>query len=609
MLQMLNHAVPEYDARLLGLAGLICLGSVATALHLYAKSATVLGRERTLWFAVTGLVAGAGIWTAHFVAMLALVPESRAHGLPPDMITSLLGAIAACAFAFWVAGRGGWKAAIAAGVILGSGMGLMHYLGLAVVRVRGSVLWDFRYVAASMTLGVGLAVAAFLTLVHNRSATRQAAAVGLLTLAICGMRLAAVPAVKIVLKTSGGGASQPSGISHTLLAVVVTTIAFCVIVTAAGILMAVLRGRRWFGLLRARRGGRRQHGQERIPGQYEPRDPHAHERRHRHELRPAAAFRSDRGAAQIRRAAISVSADCLLAIINDILDISKLEAGKVELEAVDFSLEKVVEDVVELLSPRAAGEGPGDRRPSSMTAPPSHAGDPTRLRQILLNLLSNASNSPSAAMFRSRCAHRIRERRHRACAWRSGHGIGLHAEAKSKLFQKFQQADGSITPQIRRHRPGPVDLPPVGELDGRRDRREDRRGGGSIFWVELTLPVGEAHEPARVHHDLKGLRILVVDDIELNRGIFTRQLEGEGAVVTEVDGDLACLRAMKRGEETGKPFDIVLLDHMMPDLGGRRGGRTDSGPFRLRQPKLVLASSIGAPTKSERRPRPASTPS
>jgi PAS domain S-box-containing protein len=300
--------------------------------------------------------------------------------------------------------------------------------------------------------------------------------------------------------------------------------------------------------------------------------------------------------------AIKTSADCLLGIINDILDISKLEAGKVELEVIDFSLEKVVEDIVELLAPRALDQGleivchldDRARRPLR--------GDPTRLRQILLNLLSNslkftergfvAVEVMSTEATDGRIGLRIEV---------SDTGIGLTPEAKGKLFQKFQQADGSIT---RRFGGTGLGLSICRQLVTLMDGEvgvEDRRGGGSTFWVEIELEPGRdaKAEPARAV-DLHGVRILVVDDMQINRTIFRRQLEGDGAVVAEAADGETCLKMLERAQAKDLPFDIVLMDHMMPGMGGDIVAEQIRSNTDLRQPCLVLASSIGIPLSTDR---------
>jgi signal transduction histidine kinase/DNA-binding response OmpR family regulator len=301
--------------------------------------------------------------------------------------------------------------------------------------------------------------------------------------------------------------------------------------------------------------------------------------------------------------AVRVSADCLLGIINDILDISKLEAGKVELESIDFSLENVVEDVVELLSPKAAEKNLEIAAYLDDGARSAFKGDPTRLRQIVLNLLSNAikftergfvaADVRSKALEGGKTLVRIEV---------SDTGIGLTDEAKVKLFQKFQQADGSVTRRFGGTGLGLSISRQLVELMGGKIGADNRPGGGSIFYVELELQgaTSELVHPAQRRKDLKGVRILVVDDIELNRSIFAKQLEGEGAIVAEADCGAACLTACATAEAKGEPYDIVILDHMMPDLAGDLVAEHIRAKSDWKQPKLVLASSVGVPLSSDR---------
>ena len=301
--------------------------------------------------------------------------------------------------------------------------------------------------------------------------------------------------------------------------------------------------------------------------------------------------------------AVRVSADCLLGIINDILDISKLEAGRVELEAIDFTLGSVVEDVVELLSPRAAEKGLEIASYLDDGARRGFRGDPARLRQVVLNLLSNAIKFTDEGYVAVEV---------RSAPARAGHaalrlevqdtGVGVPAAAKPRIFQKFQQADGSITRKFGGTGLGLSISRQLVELMGGSIGVDDREGGGSVFWVEMELPdaARAVQPPPTSHFGLKGRKILVVDDIEINRSIFARQLEAEGAVMTEaVDGPTA-LAAIVTADALGKPFDMILLDHMMPGMGGDAVAEKVRANGSLKQPRMVLASSIGAPAPSER---------
>ncbi len=301
--------------------------------------------------------------------------------------------------------------------------------------------------------------------------------------------------------------------------------------------------------------------------------------------------------------AVRVSADCLLGIINDILDISKLEAGKVELEEIEFSLSTVVEDVVELLSPKAFEKSLEIACHVDAEARRTLKGDPNRLRQIVLNLLSNALKFTETGYVAVE-ARTLRDLggKSRVRLEVQDTGIGLDDAAKAKLFQKFQQADGSITRKYGGTGLGLSICRQLTELMGGEIGVSDREGGGTIFWLEVELEHSAAALPERSRFvdDLTGVRILVVDDIEINRSIFLRELEGEGAIVSDAIDGKSALDEIRAAEARGEAYDIILLDHMMPGMGGDDVAEAIRADRTLTQPRMVLASSIGAPGKSDR---------
>jgi signal transduction histidine kinase/CheY-like chemotaxis protein len=293
--------------------------------------------------------------------------------------------------------------------------------------------------------------------------------------------------------------------------------------------------------------------------------------------------------------AVRVSADALLSLLNDILEISKLEAGKVELEEIDFSLVNVVDDAAELMAPRAQEKG---LELAAFVAPDARGvlkGDPTRLRQVLLNLISNA------VKFTEEGHVTVEVRVQPADDGRVGlrvevrdTGIGLSDEGKAKLFNKFQQADGSITRKYGGTGLGLSISRQFIELMGGRIGVEDAPEGGACFWVELALAPGKAAPPVR-RGDLKGVRVLVVDDIALNRTIFRLQLEEAGAEVAEADGARACVEAVAQANSDGRPFQLVLLDQMMPEVPGADAAREIRAMPPAQQPLMVMASSLAEP--------------
>jgi len=292
--------------------------------------------------------------------------------------------------------------------------------------------------------------------------------------------------------------------------------------------------------------------------------------------------------------AIRLSADCLLSIINDILDISKLEAGKVELEEAEFAPHTVVEDVIELLSARAAERnielvGYADRG-----AQKALIGDGARLRQVFLNLLTNAikftENGYVALLVHSEPG-------------KTGHtklkisvedtGIGISDEAKGRLFQKFQQADNTISRRYGGTGLGLSICQQLVELMGGEIGIVDRDGGGSIFWFEIELPDAGAQAASSDRQALEGRRILVVDDLAISRTIFRSQLEAYGAVVEEAADGPTALGMLVLADAKDEPYQAVLLDHTMAGLCGAAVAAKIRGNAALAKMRVVLASSIG----------------
>ncbi len=292
--------------------------------------------------------------------------------------------------------------------------------------------------------------------------------------------------------------------------------------------------------------------------------------------------------------AIRLSADCLLSIINDILDISKLEAGKVELEAAEFSPHTVLEDVIELLSARAAERnielvGYADRGAQTPLI-----GDGARLRQVFLNLLTNAIKFTETGYVALQM---------RSEPDKPGHtklrisvedtGIGISDEAKGRLFRKFQQADNTISRRYGGTGLGLSICQQLVELMGGEIGITDRDGGGSIFSFEIILPDAAAAAECADRQALTGRRILVVDDLAINRAIFRGQLEAHGAVVDEAADGATALGMLVLADAREEPYQAVLLDHSMPGLGASAVAAKIRANAALEPIRIVLAASIG----------------
>ena len=294
--------------------------------------------------------------------------------------------------------------------------------------------------------------------------------------------------------------------------------------------------------------------------------------------------------------AVKTSADALLDIINDILDLSKLEAGKVELECIDFSMQTLVEDVVELLAPRARDKSLEIACYVDAGACAHFRGDPTRLRQVLLNLTANAIKFTEAGHVAVQVRSSAAASGARVRIEVQDTGIGVSDDQKARLFRNFEQADGSITRKYGGTGLGLSISRQLMELMGGQIGVTDGEGGGSTFWVELDLSEGDAPQaPLAAPRSLQGLRALVVDDLAINRTIFREQLEQEGAKVAEAESGEACLKRLARAHAAGLPYDLVLIDHQMPQMAGDELIARIRARSEWTQPRIVVASSMGSP--------------
>jgi signal transduction histidine kinase/DNA-binding response OmpR family regulator len=298
---------------------------------------------------------------------------------------------------------------------------------------------------------------------------------------------------------------------------------------------------------------------------------------------------------------IQESGEALLAVINDILDISKLEAGKVELEAIDFDLNALVEGVAMMLSPRAAEKRldlacyvePGTRG--------SYRGDPTRLRQVLVNLAGNAvkfTESGSVTLEVGTLGEQSGKTMLRFAI--TDTGIGLTEEQQGRLFQVFGQADTSISRRFGGTGLGLAICRQLVGLMGGVIGVESKPGKGSTFWFTLPLPrVADAlATPAEVETRLRGLRVLVVDDVALHRRIISETLEGLGLVAESLGEPGATLGHLDRLWREGRLPDIAMIDYSMADTRGDELGRQIRGDARFADVRLVLISAFGVLDKS-----------
>jgi PAS domain S-box-containing protein len=304
-----------------------------------------------------------------------------------------------------------------------------------------------------------------------------------------------------------------------------------------------------------------------------------------------------RGYAELSRE----SAESLLGILDDILDLSKLEAGGVELEAVPFSLEDMAEAAAAMFAPQARDKGIELCCLVRREVAGAWIGDPTRLRQVLVNLIANAVKFTE----RGHVAVEV----HGAGDARSpgglvrfevrDTGIGMTTEQSGRLFRKFAQADATISRRFGGTGLGLAICRELVERMGGSIAVESEQGRGSLFAVEIPLQRADGGAAAPAHPDepdLRGVGVLVADDLPANRRMLRLQLEDAGAEVAEAAGGAEALDALAAAALAGRPFDVLVADHVMPGLDGPSlvaAVRLDPALSRTRT-VLCSSASVGA---------------
>ncbi|WP_239492243.1 ATP-binding protein [Luteitalea sp. TBR-22] len=278
---------------------------------------------------------------------------------------------------------------------------------------------------------------------------------------------------------------------------------------------------------------------------------------------------------QLERATTAhTSAESLLRILNDILDLSKLEQHQVAIESIPYQPAQVLSEVMALLRPRATEKGLAFELHLDGLVPPWIAGDPMRLRQVLLNLTGNAIKFTSQGSVTVRASlDRGDAARPRLRMEIVDTGEGISSDAQGRLFQQFVQADSSTSRRFGGTGLGLAISKQLIELMGGRIGVSSRPGAGSTFWFEVpaiaTVPSGPRRPVAPVvsarpaRPGVPPLRILAVDDNAVNRRIAQAFLVPHGHSVTVVEGGAEALARLQ-----AEPFDMVLLDVQMPVMDG-----------------------------------------
>jgi two-component system sensor histidine kinase/response regulator len=284
----------------------------------------------------------------------------------------------------------------------------------------------------------------------------------------------------------------------------------------------------------------------------------------------------------------------LLSLVNDILDLSKIESGRLELEAIDFDLSEVIDKVLQMLAMRADEQGLELVCHIAPDVPNWLIGDPTRLTQIFMNLIGNAlkfteegsvvvlvtndeaAGTPGAIRFSV-----------------SDTGIGIPADQLQTIFDRFAQAHRSTTRQYGGTGLGLAIAKQLAERMNGRIWVESTVGKGSTFYCSVALQVqplpGTPMPDSRIN--LSGIRTLIVDDHPINRLLLRETLGSWGAMVTEAVDGTAAIEELSRAAQQETPYELLLLDAQMPNMSGFQVIEQLNGTSVLRSPVTIMLTS------------------
>ncbi len=289
------------------------------------------------------------------------------------------------------------------------------------------------------------------------------------------------------------------------------------------------------------------------------------------------------------------SAEALMSLLNSVLDVSKIESGQLQLENIDFDLPEIIEGVAQTMASRAELKGLEMVVFEDPQIPNTVRGDPGRVRQILVNLTENAIKFTEKGEILIRSELKLANDTHMLIRFFvTDTGIGIPVNRQKAIFERFVQADGSTTRKFGGTGLGLTICKQLAEMMGGGVGVDSTAGKGSTFWFDIrfaraTVPIIDDD----LEQGLKGQRILVVDDNETNRTIFTKMLEVIGCRPTSVSSGVEVLPELFRGLLTSDPYQLVILDLQMPGIDGQETLHRVRKEKLTQDIKVIVLTSMG----------------
>ncbi len=284
----------------------------------------------------------------------------------------------------------------------------------------------------------------------------------------------------------------------------------------------------------------------------------------------------------------------LLDLINDILDCSKVEAGKLDLEEIDFDLRALLDDFSETMVYKAHDKALELICAASPDTPVYLRGDPGRLRQILINLVGNAIKFTEEGEISVR-ASLAKETKETAEVkiMVTDTGIGVPSNKLKSLFEQFTQVDGSVSRKYGGTGLGLAICKQLVELMGGEIGVNSEEGKGSEFWLSVKFKKQKSRERILLDNSkLLNAKVLVVDDNYTNRSVLYAQLSAWGVKPVKVESGLQALEIMREAQQNGDPFKVALIDSQMPEMTGEVLAKKIKEDRTIANTRLVIMPSI-----------------
>ncbi len=292
---------------------------------------------------------------------------------------------------------------------------------------------------------------------------------------------------------------------------------------------------------------------------------------------------------------ITVSGESLLGLINDILDFSKVEAGKLDIEEIEFDLRTMMDDFAATMVFQTEEKGLEFICSTSPEVPAFFKGDPGRLKQIITNLTGNAVKFTERGEVVVSC--RLEEKMQDSCRLLFSirdTGVGIPKEKQSNLFDKFTQADSSTTREYGGTGLGLAISKQLSNLMGGEIGMKSEAGKGSTFWFTVILKNSDKKPEPAEHGDLSKANILVIDDNTTNREVIGTMLSARNIKHALASKGTEGMEILYGALDKRHPFDIAVLDMQMPGMDGIAVGRAIKNDDKLKNTSLVMMTSMGA---------------